>query len=300
VPDSQLLLTHSGRHALSGALPQPRFTSLGQGWQGIILEFFSGVSADFTAVFEHHGITVHLDGCMNVYQRFEGKTARTQMRRGNVIISPAHLPKSFQHQGGGDFVVVHIPTQRLARIAQQDNPRGAADNIELRNVFCTRDQNIERLTLQLCDELRTQDLASGICAESIGDLLAIHLLRKYSSVGYAPRAAPGKLSAKALKRALDYIEANLANDLTIHEIATMLTMSTSHFAHAFKISTGIAPHRYVIERRVELAKTLLRDTSLSIAHVAGQVGFSTHSHFCTTFQRVTAESPRAFRRRLGY
>ena len=73
-------------------------------------------------------------------------------------------------------------------------------------------------------------------------------------------------------------------------------MSAGHFAHAFKSTTGIAPHRYVIERRLELAKSLLRQTQLPISAVAMRSGFTTQSHFSVTFQHVTAQTPSAFRR----
>jgi AraC family transcriptional regulator len=59
----------------------------------------------------------------------------------------------------------------------------------------------------------------------------------------------------------------------------------------------MAPHQYVIEQRVALARTLLRETELPIANVAAQSGFSTHAHFSVSFQRLTGMTPRAFRQR---
>ena len=116
-----------------------------------------------------------------------------------------------------------------------------------------------------------------------------------------PRAArsqpSSKLSAASLRYALDYIDANLANDLTLDEIARAVAMSTGHFSHAFRNSIGIPPHRYVVERRIETAKSLLRDSDLPIGRVASSVGFSTASHFCNMFKRAVGKSPRAFRYR---
>ncbi len=97
---------------------------------------------------------------------------------------------------------------------------------------------------------------------------------------------------------MDYVESNLASDLTLEEIARALAMSAGHFAPAFKNTTGVPPHRYVVERRIgKQAKLLLRESELPIGNLATLVGFSTHSHFCATFQKLVGESPRSFRRR---
>jgi AraC family transcriptional regulator len=231
-----------------------------------------------------------------MHQRFEGKVANTQMRRGNVIVSPAGAPKRFQYGDGGDILVVHIAPELFLRTAEEAG-HGNPDGVELLHNFCTRDPKLERLALQLWDEYLTEDVASRICAESLGNQFAVHLLRNYSTLAKGPQLPLNRLSVRAHKRALDYIEANLANNLSIGEIAGALSMSRGQFAHAFSNTTGIAPHRYVMERRIELAKSLLRETNLPVENIANLAGFSTHSHFCATFQKLTAETPSAYRRK---
>jgi len=261
-----------------------------------MLEFFHGGPSDFTAVFENHGIALHLNGCMNVYQHFEGKQCHSQMRRGSISISPAGAPKTFQHKAGGDFLVVHISPLLLSRIAKEAKCQTSGEVVIL-NMFCTRDVLLERLALQLWDEYQTNDVASGISAESLANQLGVHLLRRYSSLGAAPKTGATTLSAKALRRAMDYIEANLGKDLTVEEVARAISLGRWHFAHAFKNTIGVAPHQYVVERRIELAKLLLRETDLPIANIAARAGFSTQSHFCVTFQRLTGTTAGTFRKK---
>ena len=76
----------------------------------------------------------------------------------------------------------------------------------------------------------------------------------------------------------------------------MAHMSPDHFARSFKAATGLSPHQYVIQRRVERAKTLLSDTGLTVAEVARAVGFSNPSHLATHVRRVLGVSPGALRR----
>ena len=98
-----------------------------------------------------------------------------------------------------------------------------------------------------------------------------------------------------LQRVTDYINDNLRDDLTLGKMSATLSMSPFHFAHAFRQATGLAPHRYVIQRRVERAKLLLRETDLSITEIAHLVGYSNQSNFSAVFHRVTGHTPRSYR-----
>lgn len=279
---------------ITGAMPTSHASSASRGWRGVMLEFFHGIDTDFSAAFGSHGITLPLNGCIDLYQWFEGKSSHTRMRRGDLILTPSGVPKRFQHGPGGDFLVVHIAPELFQRVAQDFKQPGGS--VELLHSFCTRDAQIEKLALQLWDEYLTDDLASGICAESLGVLLVVRLLRKHSTVAGNSEPLSSRLPGRALERAVDYIEANLANDLSLTDIAAALSMSAGHFARSFRKTTGIAPHRYVLERRLELAERLLRDTELPVSVVAGRAGFTTSSHFCVSFQKRTGRTPSAFRR----
>ena len=294
--DAAQILRSPGRHVVAGKLTAPTASTAGKGWRGVMLELFPRGSSDFTAIFDNPGITLYLNGLVDLYQRFEGRCAHTVMRPGNMIVSPPGIPKKFQYDGDGDCLVVHVAPSLLMQVANTP-ARGDPGKIEILNEFCTRDPELQRLTLRLWNEYVTQDIASGIYAEAIGIQLAVHMLRKYSTMRSAAPPPSGELSQTAYERAVDYIEANLANDLTIQGMADELAMSASHFAHSFKLTTGIAPHRYVMERRIEYAKALLRETTIPIANLSTRAGFSTHSHFCVMFQRLTGQTPSAFRGR---
>ena len=123
----------------------------------------------------------------------------------------------------------------------------------------------------------------------------MHLLRNYSTATKLTNGASSKLPRYKLQRVIDYINDNLRDDLTLHKISAILSMSPYHFAHAFKQATGLAPHRYVIQRRVERAKSLLRETDLSITEIAHQVGYANQSNFSAVFHQFTAQTPRSFR-----
>jgi AraC family transcriptional regulator len=125
---------------------------------------------------------------------------------------------------------------------------------------------------------------------------ALILLRLATLQGIGPRARRGGwLSRKALARAEDYIEEHLGSDITLSDLAGLLDLPIDAFARRFKATTGCAPYAYVIERRVRRAELLLTGTDMEISSIGLSLGFSSQSHFTTTFQRMNGTTPRAYR-----
>jgi AraC family transcriptional regulator len=100
-----------------------------------------------------------------------------------------------------------------------------------------------------------------------------------------------------LQLVIEFIHDNLGKDLRISNLAIVAMMSHYHFARSFKKSMGIAPHRYVVQYRMEWAKQLLTNTQLSVMEISHQVGFSNQSHFTTQFQKVIGTTPKSYRDR---
>jgi AraC family transcriptional regulator len=107
---------------------------------------------------------------------------------------------------------------------------------------------------------------------------------------------PPELCRK-LRHATEYIDRNLRDRLTLDEIAAEVDLNPQYFARTFKKAVGRPPHRYILERRVERAKILLKTTDLSLVEIASRVGIATQSHFTTVFRRATGMTPREFRER---
>lgn len=108
------------------------------------------------------------------------------------------------------------------------------------------------------------------------------------------RAAP--LPRGMLARVAEYIGQNLIDDLSVSDVARVVELEPDTFARRFKAATGLAPHAYVLEQRLQRAERLLADTRLGIAAIAVQVGFATQSHLTETFRRARGVTPHAYRR----
>ncbi len=111
-----------------------------------------------------------------------------------------------------------------------------------------------------------------------------------------PGVVRGGLAAAQLKRVLDYLEENLAEPMTVADVAAVAGLSPSHFNRAFKRSFDLPVHLYVMRRRVELAQRLMIDTSESLGTIAFACGMSDQSHLTRWFRRVLGETPNSWRR----
>ena len=128
--------------------------------------------------------------------------------------------------------------------------------------------------------------------ESLTQVLVIHLLRHYSTFTQPITFENRTLTDTRLQQAIEYIHAHLDRDLSLVEIAEVVNISPTYFASLFKRATGIPPHKYVIQQRVERAKLLLLKTDLAISDIALQVGFSNQSHLTRHFKRLLGVTPK--------
>ena len=99
-----------------------------------------------------------------------------------------------------------------------------------------------------------------------------------------------------LQRVQDHIDANIAEPISLAELAAAAGLSRMHFAAQFRAATGCSPHEYLLQQRIECAKAMLSSAGVSLAETALNVGFQTQSHFSTVFKRLTGETPARWQR----
>src|SRR6185295_19614859 len=140
----------------------------------------------------------------------------------------------------------------------------------LRTAICVHDLVIDRIGLLGREELSEGGIGGRLYGESLGAALAVHILRHYGTSPRAPAIHKGGLASRPLKRVIEYINEHLQDELSLVELSRIAKLSPHHFATAFKVSTGISPHRYVIERRINRARDLLLRKEKTISEIAGR------------------------------
>lgn len=124
---------------------------------------------------------------------------------------------------------------------------------------------------------------------------AMEVVDAYLGATLAPIEVIGGLPPRRLQRVLEHVKENIEKDLSVAEMAQVVTMSQYYFSKLFKMSTGTTPHQYVMRQRVERAQELLRESNTPLVEVATQVGFETQSHFTSVFRRLVGITPKRYR-----
>jgi AraC family transcriptional regulator len=239
----------------------------------------------------HAGPSVHV-ACQRGGYRHAGRAVY-----GDIDIIPAQTPSVWEMKGKDTALLMRLSSSLLRRAAKEldlDSQR-----LELRNRFQMRDPAIESIGWALKAEMESGFPSGRLYIDGLAMSLAARLVRCYSSAALPERSTNGRIVGARLRRVLAYIEDNLAHDLSLSQIAAVAELSISHFKASFREAVGQPVHQYVIRRRVERAKKLLAEGSLSISQVALDAGFSHQSHLARHLRRIAGFSPRAFRHRHG-
>jgi AraC-like DNA-binding protein len=131
--------------------------------------------------------------------------------------------------------------------------------------------------------------------------LSVAIVTRLIALLATPRKIGGTRPARAalphwrLKRVFGHVHDNLAQPITLSDMAKAAGLTPMHFARQFRVATGIRPHDYLLRQRVEKAQELLRESGNTLVEVALSVGFQTQAHFTTVFKRFSGETPHRWR-----
>ena len=224
------------------------------------------------------------------------------------------LPRSMLHDLGGKLTFVpagsrfrewHDPSGPMQATYLYIDPRGPL--MDAAAGFATT-QFLPRLffdnhalwetALKLAALIEAGPLACRCYAEALGVVLAHELLQLDSGKMPAAPALQGGLASWQRRVVAQYIQENLADQISLARLAEMARLSPYHFSRAFKKSFGMPPRRYHMSRRIDWAKRLLAEPSLSVTDIALVVGFADTSSFSVAFRNLVGQSPREYRRNL--
>jgi AraC family transcriptional regulator len=211
--------------------------------------------------------------------------------RGDIDIMPAGTSDSWHEEDANTSILLEVAPSLLRQTAEDIGVDPDRTGLERRHQV--RDPQIEHIAWAL-DAERAAGYPGGlIYRESLGSALAIHLLGRYPAALTSMRG----LSKPQLRRVADYIDAYLEQDLSLRRLAEVVGVSASHFKTLFKRSTGLPPHEYVVQRRVERAKSLLLRGDRPASQVAVETGFAHQSHMARCMRRILGTTPTQLMRR---
>jgi AraC family transcriptional regulator len=227
--------------------------------------------------------------------RYEGVKRHVPPPTGSITLVPAGSPVWARSSGHKDELHIFLEAAVVARVA------AAAFDLDPARLTVPPLDGLDlphlRAAMGAVDAELTGSGAGGpLAAESLANVLAVHLIRHVLAPRQPTRRQDGALPRAKLRAVVEYVEEHLDAGLTLEQMAAVAHLSAYHFARQFKVATGQPPHQYVIARRVERAQQLLQQgRDLSLAEIAACTGFSDQSQFSHHFKRLIGVTPGRFR-----
>jgi AraC family transcriptional regulator len=240
-----------------------------------------------------HVIMTYPTGSQRLERRSGKSVAIGTARSGVVTVIPAGSTSRWDIHQPVSVVQLYLPHRTLERVAGE---AGAAAR-DLLERTGHPDLITSRLLMSAADALEGSEALDALFRQQLTDLLATRLLAAHAGVPTTLQPVLGGLAPAALRRAVERLRSDVDADVSLAALASDAGLSRFHFCRAFKESTGLSPHSWLRQHRLEQAMNMLRDTNESVVSIAAALGYSSQTAFAAAFRKLTGETPSEWRRR---
>ena len=270
----------------------PVTCSAASGWHQALVRRWCGTEPVMVQPpLDEHYVVLHLGGVKKIERRRDGPTVSTIADEGALTLVPAGTAFTWLTTGPIAFAHLYLPPHRFEATVDDVDERG----VQLVEHVAVRDPILEPLFREMLAEFERPSSPSTIRLDALFESFVVRLALRYGS---RPRSRTPRALALAphrLRRVLDYIDNHLEDDISLNEIVVAAGSSQFHFSHAFRIAMGVSPYRYLINQRIELAKTLLMTSPVSLAEVSLRCGFNSGHQFSVMFKQQVGIGPKRYR-----
>jgi AraC family transcriptional regulator len=227
-----------------------------------------------------------LDGkCLPATTTTPGSTFLYDLRRS----TNAEIHSSF------DNIRFYVSQASLDELAYDQGVR-LTKELSSPSLSC-RDRVMYGLANALLDHVELASERSALFIDHVALAFFAHIMSAYGDAAVPDDVMSGGLSPRQLRRALDFLSAHLNDDPGVADLARECGLSSGYFSRAFRRTTGVTPHQWLIRRRVERARQLLLGNGLELADIAVVCGFVDQSHFTRVFTKLEGDSPGRWRQK---
>jgi AraC family transcriptional regulator len=239
--------------------------------------------------------SVHLGGARRVRVFTEQGLSQSFSRPGDITLIPSGQPISYRTDGEVEFATVHFP---LAAAASHSNDLlDALSNLQV-CLFARHDDYVISSVKLLMQASQSMAHGSAQYFAAVFEALSCHVARIIKENGaeqlHLARFALPAATGPDFDEVIRQIEARLSEKIMLQDLADIAGVGRTTFAEQFSKRFGCSPHKFITQRRIEKAKDLLRQGHLNVTDIAYEVGFSSQSHFSTTFRALTGFVPTTY------
>lgn len=209
-----------------------------------------------------------------------------------IAFNPMQEHGLSQDVEGFNLSGIHIEKSIVQKVAEEIY---GSPNIVFSNDIFMVSHDINLLTGLFLEELRFNQTGHEFMVENLAILIIGSLIRSVrSNLPPKPHNKPRGYNEN-LKTVIDYMNENYAAGVSCSELSKLIKMDKYGFIRAFKKQTNKTPYEYLLDLKIEKAKKMLKDGKYSITEISMMCGFSSHSHFTTTFRKKIGISPTEYR-----
>lgn len=213
---------------------------------------------------------------------------------GTLAICEFDRSQKFEMRDDAGFGIIMMSNEVLEQVGQESDY--IRPELQTRDVL--NDSTLRSLVEILLSEKQSGFRSGPFFLDSVTTTLASYLLRHYSAAPAVLKNPTGGLAPSALRRSIEFIQTHLDGNLRLSDLAREAKLSTSHLVRSFRQSTGKTPYQYLLQQRIERARSLMRDQRTSLTEVALASGFADQHHLARVFRRITGVTPTSYRRSL--
>src|SRR5271163_4497735 len=229
---------------------------------------------------------------ISVYERYGGRERHDIPFHGATLYDLSDLPM-VEVEGRYDMLRVYLPRRRMISVAES---MGRRSEVRLRVPKPGFDDYIITNLLNIISfAFDNPEQASQLLIDEVSVLLISHLTRNYSDASPVGRSRGG-LASWQERIAKEILFARIRNPPTVDELSRACGLSARHFIRAFRQSTGLTPHQWLMQERALSAKNLLEHSDRTLADISAACGYANQSHLCRAFRRYFGKSPSTARR----
>lgn len=236
-----------------------------------------------------HYVSLTVRGKLKIQASIGGRSVDVSIRSGQSMIMAANRDNRWRWDGPTEETLLFLCPKFLVSVAEETRK----PITEIRDRFVFEDAHLRRTILGIESELAVGGEPPPLFLDLAAQAVAARLLSRHHVGGRA--AGPTSLTAQQLGRILAAVEDRIGLTIDLAALAEAAGVSRFHFLRCFRATTGMSPHQWITQLRMERAKAMIAEGRLSILEIAGIVGFESQSHFGQVFRRHTGATPREWR-----
>lgn len=241
-------------------------------------------------------IVAYNRGSVKLSRKVEGRWSIDQMGTGDISLLSRSDASHWTWKGDLEVEHIYLTDSFMGNIAK-DVLRKELVDVHLNDVLKMRDPQNFALIQAIAAEGRSPALGGSLYAEALCTQLTINLLRSNASLTIRETQERGRLSDRQARLLNDFIDSLMDHQIKLVDLAELVCLGVPTFSRLFRKTFGVAPHAYVMRRRIQKAHNLLKFSPLAIKQIAAVCGFVDQAHLTRVFKKAFNRTPADFRLR---